>query len=81
MKKNATGSSRQTLHREGITALMESPRHRAPRQPPPLTKRGRIVRDMTAGAAILGAAIAAQPISVAFFTAVVWAGQVTGLSA
>lgn len=55
--------------------------HRAPAGPLRLTRRGRIVRDLTAGAAVLGFAVLAQPISVAFFTAVLWAGQATGLSA
>lgn len=55
--------------------------HRASAAPLRLTRRGRIVRDMVAGGVALGAAVFAQPISVAFFTAVVWTGQVTGLSA
>ncbi|WP_157519492.1 hypothetical protein [Modestobacter sp. Leaf380] len=54
---------------------------RAPAGPLRLTRRGRIVRDMVAGGIALGAAVFAQSISVGFFTAVMWAGQVTGLVA
>ena len=51
-------------------------------QPPlRLTRRGRIVRDMVAGAGILGFAVLAQPISEAYFTFVLWFGQVTGTTA
>jgi len=46
-----------------------------------LTRRGRIVRDMVAGGGILGAVVMAQPISVAYFTAVQWVGQLTGTTA
>lgn len=81
MKKNATGTHRQTLHREAAAAPSGLSRHRATHTPTRLTRRGRIVRDMAAGVVILGATIVAQPVSVAFFTAVVWAGNVSGLSA
>lgn len=45
----------------------------AGRPPLRLTRRGRVVRDLVAGAACLTAALFGQPISVAFFTAVLWA--------
>ena len=46
-----------------------------------LTHRGRVVRDMTTGAAILSLAVFAQPLSEAYFTAVLWLGQLTGTAA
>ena len=48
------------------------------RRPMRLTRRGRIVRDMTAGAAILSVAVFAQPLSEAYFSTVLWVGQLTG---
>lgn len=43
-----------------------------------LTRRGRIVRDMAAGTGLLGLVVFAQPISVAYFTFVLWFCQITG---
>jgi hypothetical protein len=46
-----------------------------------LTRRGRIVRDMTAGAAVLSLAVFTQDLSHAYFGAVLWLGQFTGTAA
>lgn len=46
-----------------------------------LTRRGRVLRDLAAGGSILTVALFAQPISVGYFTAVVWLGHVTGWAA
>ena len=58
---------------------MSRGRHAQP--PVRLTHRGRIVRDMVAGAGLLGVVVLAQPISVGYFTMVAWVGQVTGTTA
>jgi len=58
---------------------MSRGRHSQP--PARLTRRGRIVRDMVAGAGVLGVAVFAQPISVAYFSVVLWFGQLTGTTA
>jgi hypothetical protein len=51
------------------------------RRPLRLTHRGRAVRAMTLGAAILSLAVFAQPLSEAYFSAVLWLGQLTGTAA
>lgn len=51
------------------------------RRPMRLTQRGRVIRDLTAGAAILSVAVFAHPLSTAYFTAVLWLGHVTGATA
>lgn len=48
------------------------------RTPLRLTRRGRVIRDMAVGAAMLSVVVFAQPLSEAYFTAVLWFGEAVG---
>lgn len=61
-------------HRYRWTTPEDRPRLR-------LTRRGRVVRDLAAGAAAFAVVVLAQPLSEAYFTAVLWAGQLIGTAA